>query len=115
MHELPVTRGMLEVALDAAREEGAEKILAVDVVIGELTSFVDDAVQFYFDVIAEDTLAEDARLRFRREQARVTCHDCGAVHRTGPPLRPTCPECGSLALEVDGGRDFYVESIEVET
>lgn len=115
MHELPATRGMLEVALDAARREGAGKILAIDVVVGELTSFVDDAVQFYFDIVAEDTPAEDARLRFRREPARVKCHDCGEEHRTGPPLRPTCPACGSMALEVDGGRDFYVESIEVET
>lgn len=115
MHELPVTRGMLEVALDAAREEGADRILGIDVVVGELTSFVDDAVQFYFDILAEDTPAEEARLRFRREPARVTCHGCGHGHRTGPPLRPTCPECGSMALEVEGGRDFYVESIEVET
>ena len=57
MHELPATRGMLGVALEAARAENARRILAIDVVVGELTSFVDDAVQFYFDVIAEGTAA----------------------------------------------------------
>ena len=114
MHELPVTRGMLEIALDAAREAEADRVLAIDVVIGELTSFVDDAVQFYFDVVAEDTPAEGADLRFRREAARVTCHECGSVREVEPPLRPTCADCGSMALRVDGGRDFYVESIEVD-
>lgn len=114
MHELPATRGMLDAALEAAGEANAERVLAIDVVIGQLTSFVDDAVQFYFDVISEDTRAEGARLRFHREPARVTCHECGHVHRTGPPLRPECPACGSMALQVEGGRDFYVQSIEVE-
>lgn len=114
MHELPVTRGMLEVSLDAARREGADRIVAIDVVIGKLSSFVDDAVQFYFDALAEDTPAEGARLRFRREPATATCHGCGHVHDADPPLQPACPACGSLALRVEGGDELYVESIEVE-
>lgn len=104
---------MLDVALEAAREAGAPRIVGIDVVVGELTTIVDDSVQFYFDIISRDTLAEGAELRFRREAAMALCGDCGDEYPVTPPLRP-CRECGSLALSVTGGDQFYVDSIEVE-
>jgi hydrogenase nickel incorporation protein HypA/HybF len=113
MHELPATRGMLEVALEAADGAGADHITSIDVVVGELTTIVDDSVQFYFDIISEGTPAADAELRFRREPATGLCGECGQEHPVSPPLGP-CPECGSLAVSVTGGDEFYVESIEVE-
>ena len=114
MHELPATRGMLEVALEAARDAGAVRIREIHLVVGDLTSMVDDSVQFYFDILAVDTIAEGARLVFLREPALLTCHACG--HREGvtPPLRPSCPRCDSLRLEVTGGRAFRVDSLEID-
>jgi hydrogenase nickel incorporation protein HypA/HybF len=114
MHELPATQGILTVALDAAREAGAERISLIDVVIGELTSMVDDSVQFYFDVLSRSTAAEGATLRVRRVPAQAVCVDCAASYPVVPPLRATCDSCGSLALSVSGGREFFIESIEVD-
>lgn len=114
MHEMPVTRGMLDVALTYMRRAEAERVLAIDLVVGELTSIVDDSVQFYFDILSRDTPAAGAQLRFRREAADGRCLECDHRFDARPPLARLCPECGSLALEVRGGRDFYVESIEVD-
>lgn len=114
MHELPATHGMLDVALESAHGVGAERILAIDVVVGELTSIVDDSVQFYFDIISRGTPAAGAELRFRRQPAEGNCGECGHVFPAAPPLARSCPRCGSLALRVTGGRDFFVESIEVD-
>lgn len=104
---------MLEVALEAAERAGARRILRIDVVVGELTTIVGDCVQFYFEAISEGTPAEEADLRLRREPATARCEACGGQHSVRPPLGP-CPECGSLALSVTGGEDFYVESVEVD-
>lgn len=113
MHELPATRGMLEVALEAAATAGAHRILQVDVVIGELTSMVDDSVQFYFDALSRGTPAEGASLRFRREPALATCEQCGTTAEVRPPLVAACAACGGTAVRVSGGQAFYVDSIEV--
>ena len=48
MHELPVTEGILAVALDAASRHHASRITTIDLVIGELGSIVDDSIQFYY-------------------------------------------------------------------
>jgi hydrogenase nickel incorporation protein HypA/HybF len=115
VHELPVTQGILDVALEAAQNAGGGRITAIDLVIGDLASIVDDSVQFYFEILSKDTLAEGARLRFRRVPAVATCLACANSFEVGaPPLPPACPQCGSPRLQISGGREFFVESIDIE-
>lgn len=114
MHELAVTESILKIAIDASQKNGARRITAIHLVIGELSSIVDDSVQFYFDLISKGTLAENAVLHFRREPARVVCLDCAHQFDARAPLEPRCPVCGSARLQVRGGRDFFIESIEIE-
>lgn len=113
MHELPATRGILAAVLEAASAAGAARVLAIDLVVGELSTIVDDSVQFYFDILSRGTLAEGARLRFRRVPGEALCLDCGHRYGIRPPLDPACPVCAALAIRVTGGQQFFIESIEV--
>jgi len=113
MHELAVTEGILAIALEEAQKANARRITTINVVIGDLSSFVDESVQFYFDLLSQGTIAEGATLNFRREHAVATCHACGYQFQVTPPLAPFCPSCGSHHLEVSGGRGIAVDSIEV--
>ena len=114
MHELAVTQSILDIASRHAEQAGAQRILAINLVIGELTGFVDDSIQFYFDFLTEDTLAQGARLHFERVPARVQCHDCGAEYAPPDSRRWACPQCNALGGEVISGKDFSVASIEIE-
>jgi hydrogenase nickel incorporation protein HypA/HybF len=114
MHELPATQDILATALETARSAGATRITAVDIVIGDLTSMVDDSVQFYFDVLSRGTAAAGARLRLRRIAAHASCSGCGATYEVTPPLSPSCESCGSFSISVRGGREFFIESIQVD-
>lgn len=114
MHELPVTQGILDTAVAAAQQAHARRILAIDLAIGALSGIVDDSVQFYFDILSQGTLAEGATLRFRRLPASAVCLDCGFTFDATPPLAPACPACQSALVRVEGGREFYVESLEID-
>lgn len=113
MHELSVTQSLLEIALRHANQAGAQRITDLHLVIGQFSSIIDDSVQFYWDFVAQDTLAQDARLHFRRVPAEMACRECG--ERFSPGDREfRCPACGSHQLEVTAGDEFYLEAIEVE-
>jgi hydrogenase nickel incorporation protein HypA/HybF len=105
---------VLDVVLNAAQEAGAERIRAINLVIGDLSSIVDESVQFYFDFLSRETPAEGATLHFRREPGTVICHTCGHEFVASVPLKGVCPACNGERLRVMGGSQFYVESIEVD-
>ena len=113
MHELSVTQGMLEIVLRHAQQARAQRITHINMVIGDLTSIVDDSVQFYFDFISQDTIAEGAQLVFHRTPATFRCRDCGNTF-TSNQRDFTCPHCGEMTVDVVAGNEFRVESIEVE-
>lgn len=114
MHELAVTQSILDIALRHAGQARAPRILAVNLVVGELTGFVDDSIQFYFDILARDTPAQGASLHIDHVPARARCRQCGADYTPPAGRLWACPSCGSLGGDVTTGREFYVASIEVE-
>jgi hydrogenase nickel incorporation protein HypA/HybF len=113
MHELSVTEQLLNVVLDHARRASAHRVLKVNLVVGDLTSFVDESIQFYFDLLSKDTEAEKASLEISRIPARVRCQQCKHEY-TPDTMDWFCPMCGGWVEKVLAGREFYVESIDVE-
>ena len=114
MHELSVTQSILDIALRHAERANARRILGINLVIGDLTGFVDDSIQFYFDFLSQETLAQGAQLNFERIAPRARCHACGAEYAPPDSRLWVCPECEALGGEVVAGREFSVASIEVE-
>jgi len=114
MHELSITQSILEIARRHAEEAKATRVKKLQLVLGEFSSFVDDSVQFYWDLIAKGTVCEGAALEFRRVPARLLCLDCRREYTLSGELAP-CPECGSSKVRVTGGDEFRLESIDIET
>ena len=113
MHELGITQSILQIALRHAQDAGAIRVRELNLVIGELASVVDDSVQFYWDIIAKDTIAEGATLNFKRLPARLHCTQCG--HEFPMDHQDyVCPACGSGQVIVAGGEEFFLESIDVD-
>jgi hydrogenase nickel incorporation protein HypA/HybF len=113
MHELSVTQNILEIALRHAQDSDAKRILSLNIVIGQLATIVDDSVQFYWDLIAEGTIAEGAKLIFFRPPTELLCQACGRQYTPGPDDF-YCPKCQSANVKIISGKEFYLESIEVE-
>jgi len=113
MHELSVTENLLEIALEHGKKAGARKITDLYLTIGPLSSIVDESVQFYWDIIAKETIAEGAKLHFQRTQCRFICLECEQEFTLNGE-NYCCPLCGSIRVKLLTGDEFYLESIGIE-
>ena len=114
MHELSIMSYMLEVVEEQAQAVGASKVLAINLVIGERSSIIDDSLLFYFDMLTPGTRAEGARINIRRTRMRFHCDPCDDDYSpTGADFR--CPHCGTVGRVTADGSELLIESIEVET
>lgn len=115
MHELSVVDGILKVVLRHAAVNKVEKVVAVNLRIGDLTDLVDEWVQRYFDFLSKDTIAAGAMLNIERSPVILHCESCGKDFPV--QLRETkkfiCPACGGESCSLISGREFYIKNIEV--
>ena len=114
MHELPITESILEISLRHAENAGAKRVTDIYLVIGQLSSVLDDSVSFYWDIVSNETIAEGAELHFRRIQTEMLCLDCKQqYHPSEADL--ACPTCQSTTVKVIAGEEFSLEAIEVDS
>ncbi len=113
MHELGVTENIVNIALTKAGEAQASKVIKINLVVGELAGFVPDCIQFYFDTLSKDTIAQGAVLHFESVPAELRCRDCSTIFQPQDTLW-SCPECRGRSVEIFKGRELYIESLEVE-
>ena len=113
MHELAVTHNLLEIALRHADRAGAQRVVQLNLVVGELASIVDDSVQFFWDIVSKDTIAEGAKLHIDRVPGSLQCQSCDHIFPLEGRLY-ACPACGEKSVVVAAGDDFRLESIEVD-
>jgi Zn finger protein HypA/HybF involved in hydrogenase expression len=73
MHELGVTRQLLEVVLTRAAQAGASKVNAVHIEIGEESDVARDSLEFYWADLCRATPAEGARLVFTTAVDPFSC------------------------------------------
>jgi hydrogenase nickel incorporation protein HypA/HybF len=114
MHEAGLTQNILDLALGKAREVKASRVGSIDLVIGELSGAAGDSVRFYFEHLSRGTPAEGAVLNIREVPAQLRCRDCGRDFHPEDVSAWLCPGCGSLGVEVTGGRELLIESMEVD-
>ena len=112
MHEYPVTLRIIDVASDSARENGAEKVKKIKLVMGEDCGYLADSIALYFDIIAAGTLCEGAELCFEYIKPQLRCKKCGNLFLRKPFVF-TCPDCDGDGEPTEIGREFYLDSIEI--
>jgi hydrogenase nickel incorporation protein HypA/HybF len=110
MHELSLSSAVLETAL---RHADGRKVNQVDVTVGALRQVVPSSLEFYWEIVARETLCEGARLALEHVEARVGCRACAEEWTLDVPVF-RCPACGGSDVRVITGEEFFVESIDVQ-
>jgi hydrogenase nickel incorporation protein HypA/HybF len=113
MREDNATRGILDRAMQQARGKGASRITDVYVAVGAISNYSEEPVRLCWGELSKGTIAEGARLHFRRIEAELQCMACFTRYRPeGEEIR--CPQCGSSGAKVLAGEEFYMEALDVE-
>jgi len=113
MHELAITEGIMEAAVPEAEKQGAKKILEIRLKIGELSGVLPECIQEYFSIVSEGTIAEGAVLKVEKIPITIRCRSCGK-ESVLDRRKIRCPHCEASDIEIIGGREYYVDSLEVE-
>lgn len=113
MHEMAITQHILEIAERAAHEAGGHQVTDLNLVVGELSTFVDESVQFYWDMISRDTVCAGSRLHFKRIPARLQCQSCQTEFGLSDGSLTPCPHCGRGRVDILSGQEFFLDSLEI--
>ncbi|MGH3327829.1 MAG: hydrogenase maturation nickel metallochaperone HypA [Streptomycetales bacterium] len=111
MHEF----GMCEAILDAVERRAAgRRVTRVRVRVGALHHVAPPAMDQAFALAAEGTVADGADVELRTVPVQVACRACRKTGESTDPLT-VCPSCGGADIELTGGDEVVLESIELGT
>ena len=120
MHELSMAQGIINAVLDTANENNATEVTEVTVEVGRLAMINPEQLQFILGVLVENTIMEDAEIKFEEIPAEILCYDCDfkgeAILDDKDHYAPMvkCPKCDSLSVETLNGKDIVVKNIVIE-
>ena len=126
MHEFSTAVGIVGTVVDVAKEHNATKIKKIELVVGEFAMLNNDQLIFAFEIASEGTLAQGAEVVITEQRGQIDCQECGysgAIEKQTKEVGHLvvdltnifeCPKCHSNKTKISGGRDIYVNNIEVE-
>lgn len=112
MHEATLAENILDIALDAARQNHAAKIFKVGLTLGEMAGVEVEALTLSFDVLKKNTPADCAELVIKRVPIAATCNKCGKTFKL-ERYNFFCPECDGVLI-LKSGRELLVDFIDCE-
>jgi len=114
VHELSIAVSLVEAVCDELPRLGAgARVDAVRLRVGPLAGVVKEALLFSFDVAADGSPLEGARLEIEETPVTAFCAVCQAVQVMAAAFRLRCPVCGAPTPDVEGGRELELVALEV--
>ncbi len=112
MHELGIAQQTLDMAVAETRRQGASRVLALRLRIGDLSGVVPEALQFALETIVEGTPAAGARIDIERVVPACYCVHCKSEFEASN-YSYVCPDCGESSLDIRRGKEMDLISLEV--
>jgi hydrogenase nickel incorporation protein HypA/HybF len=114
MHEYSIAIRLIdavEAELDARDLDGP--VCRVEVLVGELSGVVPEALALAFEAAKADTRLATATLDLTVEPLVLWCIDCRREWHAQEPFL-LCDECGGLHVEIRSGQGLSVTGVDVE-
>ncbi len=113
MHEMSIALGIIDLAMEYAEREGAEKVLELELDIGTHSGVEIGALRSAMEIAVRDTLLEHSLLRVNEIRAVAECAECGTTFEVEDPVQH-CPQCGARSTRIRRGKEMQLKSLLVE-
>lgn len=115
MHELSLCSNALEIMEQTAKKQGAKLITGVWIEVGALSCVEPDALEFCFELVCRDTIAQGCKLHIIQAPALAWCFDCAKEVKITTESAMTCPHCGGIHLRTSEASDqIQIKQLEIE-
>lgn len=114
MHELSIALSLVEAASEKAESLGCARVEALHVRVGPLSGVVKDALLFCFDVAAQGSAVEGARLEIEEVPLVALCPQCAVERQLAGPWSLRCPVCATPVPALVSGKELELVALEVE-
>jgi len=115
MHEFSICESLVDMVVAEMKKlgPGPTRLVKAKVVVGKLRNIVPEFLQQAYEVLTRETPAEGSVIEVVVAPLTGKCEECGwSGSMTADSFR--CAGCGSFRAELTGGKELYLEHIEVE-
>ena len=114
MHEITLCQNVVDIITHHAQHNNAHRITAVWLEIGAFSYVESEALNFCFELVCRETLAEGCQLHLIMPPAQSWCYDCQQEIALLSPKALICPQCGGRNLRVTADDGMKIKRIEIE-
>lgn len=113
MHELSLLVEVVKIVENLVVEQKIDKLEAIRLQVGELSSVIPMFLKDYFPVVTLDKpFFKETRLEIEMLPGEAKCLDCGEVFNV-VKTKGYCPKCNSFEKEVLCGKEFAIKELVV--
>lgn len=113
MHELSIAEEIKDIVIEKMKERGKKKVTRVELIFGELTSIVPEALELAFISVTEGTAMKNAKIKYTVKKLRARCGKCGKTFRV-KDFNYMCRSCEAGPAEIIQGREMIIKTISME-
>jgi hydrogenase nickel incorporation protein HypA/HybF len=112
MHELSIVMSIIETAEEKVKENHAQTVESIDLVIGELAGVEMNALDFAWDSAVKNTVLQNAIRNVINVPAKAKCIECDCEFEIHDLFDP-CPLCGEPLLQIVQGKELQIRSMVI--
>jgi hydrogenase nickel incorporation protein HypA/HybF len=110
MHELSIVMSIVETAEEKVKENHAQSVESIDLVIGDLAGVENEALDFAWETAVKNTVLQTAKRNIIHVPAKAKCLECDCEFEI-KELYDECPLCGEHLLQIVQGKELQIKSM----
>lgn len=114
MHELSIAKGIYNTVSNAIDGQNIKAVKLITISMGGMLDYEAPWIARYVRELGVGTALSDVEVKLNKLPITFKCLACAEEFAASREGEAVCPHCGSAEYELTGGRELFIESIEVE-